>query len=258
MTLADILKTKTTGRIVIVLFVVVLLGLSGYFYNQYRIAQQRLNNPQQAVLDDVHALTATVGKLMILPSEDPTVATVADVDKLKGQRFFANAQNGDKVLIYNNSKEAVLYRPSINKIVEIMPINIQVSPTPAPPTGVQAGTVTPAAQALVPTAIPTPVSQAYKFTLRNGTLVTGLAKRYETEVTAKIPTAQIVGSDNAKRRDYSKTTIVAVSAAAQGLTQEIAGKLGIMSGTLPAGEDAPAGADFLIIIGSDKAGVNPT
>jgi hypothetical protein len=249
MAFQDNLKTNMSVKIVIAVAVFSLLGASGYFYNQYRMAQQRLNNPQQAVLDDVRALTKTVGKLMLLPNEDPTVATVADVDKLKNQRFFTSAVNGDKVLIFNNAKKAILYRPSINKIIEIMPINIDVTPTPV------AAVTAPVVVRLSPTVIPpTPTPFVYKFVLRNGTTVTGLAKRYESELKSKIATATVVASDNAKRRDYTKTTIVGISASGQAAAADVSTRLGISAGTLPAGEDVPANTDFLIIIGSDKSG----
>ncbi len=79
----------------------------------------RRTNPTQNLVTEV-------GKLMILPSnETPTVATVNDKDKLKGQAFFATAQNGDKVLIYTGIKKAILYRPSIHKIVDVVPVAVK-------------------------------------------------------------------------------------------------------------------------------------
>jgi predicted PurR-regulated permease PerM len=63
-------------------------------------------------------LISKVGELTALPtSEQPTIATVADLSKLQGQIFFANAQTGDKILMYTNANKIILYRPSTDKII---------------------------------------------------------------------------------------------------------------------------------------------
>ncbi len=61
-----------------------------------------------------------VSNIYLIPSnEEPTVATVSDPSILKDQSFFTQAEKGDKVLIFNKAGKAVLYRPSLNKIIEI-------------------------------------------------------------------------------------------------------------------------------------------
>ncbi|OGL26642.1 hypothetical protein A3E49_00005 [Candidatus Saccharibacteria bacterium RIFCSPHIGHO2_12_FULL_49_19] len=96
-----------------------------YDYSQLRKENKELSDPQQAARQATAALVAEVGAITNLPAgETPTVATVSDVSKLKNQAFFANAQNGDKVLIYTQAKRAYLYRPSTQKIIEIAPINL--------------------------------------------------------------------------------------------------------------------------------------
>ena len=92
------------------------------FYHQYAALYQTL---PQAAQDEAKKLVADVGRLIVLPTnEQPTIATVADPDKLRDQPFFANAKKGDKVLIYTNAKKAILYDPVENKIVEVAPLNI--------------------------------------------------------------------------------------------------------------------------------------
>lgn len=97
-----------------------------YFYTQNKNTTNKLNDLQNksqtsATLDEV---VKQVGKLVILPSgEQPTLATISDASKLQSQPFFANAANGDKVLVYNKAGKAILYRPSLNKIVEMAPLN---------------------------------------------------------------------------------------------------------------------------------------
>ena len=96
-----------------------------YDYSQLKKENDKLSNPSEAAKVATAQLVAEVGALTNLPSgETPTVATVSDASKLKNQAFFANAQNGDKVLIYTQAKRAILYRPSTGKIIEIAPINL--------------------------------------------------------------------------------------------------------------------------------------
>jgi hypothetical protein len=123
--------TKKIWIIIITAGVVVLtLVPSLYFYNQYREAQRRLQNPGEFAKDEVRLLKEKIGTLIELPSgEEPTVATVSDVEKLKSQSFFVHAQNGDKVLIYTADKKAILYRPSTNKIIDVAPVNVGAEKT---------------------------------------------------------------------------------------------------------------------------------
>jgi hypothetical protein len=110
-----------------VIAVLALVGVGGVGYQKYSALQkenQRLANPQAAAEDEANRLKQEVGALIELPNENPTIATVVDVEKLKNQTFFANAQNGDRVLLFASAKKAVLYRPTTKKIVEVAPINI--------------------------------------------------------------------------------------------------------------------------------------
>ncbi|HEX7041858.1 MAG TPA: hypothetical protein VF189_01280 [Patescibacteria group bacterium] len=134
------------------LLLILAVGASIYFYLQYTQAQKLLKNPNLAAQEQNQALISAVGKLIDLPaSETPTIATVSDVNKLKGQAFFTNAENGDKVLIYTKAKKAILYRPSENKIIDVAPVNIGEATTPVP-------TVTSKKVTPKPTAKPTPTS----------------------------------------------------------------------------------------------------
>lgn len=112
---------------------------SVYYFRQYQKVQQRLNNPTQAAKKDAAETIAAVGRLMLLPAnEEPTVMQVTDVSKLKDQPFFANALNGDKVLIYAKSKKAILYRLTTNKIIDVAPVNIgSTTPTVSPAPSVE-------------------------------------------------------------------------------------------------------------------------
>lgn len=116
---------RVSGSPLLVLILVVAVGLAVYFFTKYQDAQEKLKNPEIVAKAETEVLVEQLGKLAVLPvDETPTVATVSDVSKLSGQTFFANAQNGDKVLIYSKAKKAFLYRVKENKIINIAPLNV--------------------------------------------------------------------------------------------------------------------------------------
>ena len=91
-------------------------------------------NPNVVAQQEVTSLVAKVGRLVVLPEgETPTVATVSDPEALKDQVFFKNAVKGDKVLIYAESKKAFLYSVSLDKIIDVAPLNIGNQKAVTPP-----------------------------------------------------------------------------------------------------------------------------
>jgi hypothetical protein len=115
------MNKQKTITIAFIIIAVVATAFGGYFYYKLRSLQ---NNPQVTVQKEKEDLLAQVGDLYLIPTgEDPTIATVSDPKVLQNQSFFANAQKGDKVLIFTKAGKAILYRPSINKIVEVAPIS---------------------------------------------------------------------------------------------------------------------------------------
>lgn len=124
---------KKFSLVILIVLVLMLAGTSYYFYKKSTL--QSVDNATQNSQAEIAKLVEQVGKLIILPEgETPTIATVTDPSVLKDQDFFSKAEMGDKVLIYTNAKKVVLYRPSIDKIVEVAPLNIKANdatPTPA-------------------------------------------------------------------------------------------------------------------------------
>jgi hypothetical protein len=225
---------------IIVVLILVAVIPSVYFYTQYHSAQKRLSDPTAFAQEEAKKYTAMVARLMTLPTdEEPTVATVNDKEKLKNQPFFTNAENGDKVLIYTNAKKAILYRPSINKIIDVAPVNIGANATGSAQLAGAESTVTPAA-------LP-----AYKFILLNGTNVVGLTKKYETELKSIIKNAEVADRDNAKKATYEDTILIDSTGTKANEAAEIAEMLGIEISDLPEGEATPGG-DFVIILGTDR------
>ncbi len=215
-----------------VIFVALASVPSIYFYLQYRGAQERLQNPSEAAKEDNKKLIGDISKLMILPTdEDPTIAVVSDVSKLTNQPFFANAKNGDKVLIYTKARKAILYRPDANKIIEVGPVNIgtpsaQLSPTPS-------------------------ATEQMTLVLRNGTSTIGATQKVEDRLKTTVTNLAVTDRQNAANKDYTTTIVVDVRGDKGTTAQQIATAIGAAVGPLPSDEQAP-NADFLIIVGADK------
>ena len=114
------------SKILLVLGVVVLAGLpSAYFYQKSQQAERRLNDPNTASKEVIDEVVRKAGHHILLPTgEQPTLATVSDVSKVKGQPFFQNAENGDKVLVFTQARKAYLYRPGKDLIIEVAPLNV--------------------------------------------------------------------------------------------------------------------------------------
>src|ERR1035437_174430 len=110
-----------------ILFIIILIivlgagaGTSYYFYHKY---EQVKSNPQAEVQRQTADLIKKISKIIELPNETPTLAVVQDKNKLLGQTFFQNAEDGDIVLAFSNAMKVILYRPSTDKIIEVAPYN---------------------------------------------------------------------------------------------------------------------------------------
>lgn len=120
------LKKLVSSKIFLgVVLVLLILAPSAYFYQKSQDAERKLNNPSEANRQVVDEIKKKVGRHILLPTdEQPTLVTVTDVSKVKGQTFFANAENGDKALVYTQARKAVLYRPSKDIVIEVAPLNV--------------------------------------------------------------------------------------------------------------------------------------
>lgn len=122
-------KQHTHIVIIAIASIVVLLVATGYFYYRYQSAQRVVramnSDPQGIAQQKTDDLLAEVSQLMLLPTDEtPTIATVSDLERLRGQEFFANATVGDKVLIYTKHAKAILYDPDQKKILEVAPLQL--------------------------------------------------------------------------------------------------------------------------------------
>lgn len=227
--------------IIVVLSSLLLVALSvaGYFYYQYR------QSPKVQSAEEIQNLKEEIGAIFELPTdEEPTLATVTDREKLAEQPFFQKAENGDKVLIYSNSGRAVLYRPSVKKIIDVTTVNVnQAAPTAA----AEAEPVQPAPQS-APEATPVIIRVA----LYNGSTEVGVTNSVEATLRAAVSNAAVVSKEKAAKSDYAKTIVIDLSGANGAAALSVATAVGGEVGSLPEGEKAPADADILVIVGNDK------
>ncbi|MFA5358568.1 MAG: hypothetical protein WC310_01945 [Patescibacteria group bacterium] len=214
--------------VVIILLAVGGIATSIYYSNRYR---QLKANPDIEAQKETETLVSAVSKIMELPADEtPTVATIMDKDKLKDQPFFAKAENGDKLLAYTKAMQAILYRPSTNKIINVAPIFIDQKDV--------------AKQEKSATVALTGLKIAYY----NGTESIELAGESEKLVQKTYPLYQTGVSGDASKKDYKETLVIDLTGAHSKEAGQIAGLLGGRVSSLPEGEGKPD-ADILVISG---------
>jgi len=236
-------EVKLSKKLILILGTIltlcVVVGFGLYYYLHYQQNQKILKNPLWASEVEQETVVSKVGQLTQLPTDEkPTIAKVSDITKLQNQPFFQHAKNGDYVLIYTKAKEAILYDPDGNKIIQVGPISI------AQPATQQAalGAATMAGQLRVD--------------IENGTTVAGLAKKTELALTQSIPAVTVVSTANAVKQDYSQTIVVDLTGKNAAAAAQLASVLKGSVSSLPSGEVKPDGADILVILG--QAAPTPT
>ncbi len=113
---------------------VVAVGMAVFFYIQWQKAQQAVNTVEnkqtetvaQTKHKEIQSIEEQLDEVVLLPrGETPTLITIKDKDEIReNKEFFTDAQDGDKVLVYQQAKKAFLYRPSTKKLINLAPINI--------------------------------------------------------------------------------------------------------------------------------------
>lgn len=228
--------------ILIVLLSLISLVVSYFLFRELKNTKQELTSikkdPQAFIQTEAKQLVAKVGKLIDLPQEEPTVATIANLDQLKNQPFFAKAKIGDKILIFSAAKKAILYDPTANKIIEVGPL-------------------LDSNQAAEPVVTSSPQAAPVTITLYNGTSISGLTSQAETKLRSKLPSLTVVDKISAQKKTYAKTLVVDLSGTKSTQAKDIANILNGEVGPLPVDEKSPVSSDsakqvdILAIIGSD-------
>jgi len=98
--------------------------------------QQNSEEIQQIVEEKTNNLESEVGDLMTLPDETPILSIINDKSLLRGD-IYKNAENGDQVLIYENSGIIVVYRESTKEIIASGKVNVGPAEDEDIPAGVE-------------------------------------------------------------------------------------------------------------------------
>jgi hypothetical protein len=110
-----IAKHKTTTLVLVLL----LLSTAGniYLYKRYTAAENKNPDIQtERIVKDLQAITT-------VPDETPSVLTVVDKSKLSDSTIAKNADNGDKILLFQKASKVYIYRPSSKKLITILSLN---------------------------------------------------------------------------------------------------------------------------------------
>jgi len=103
-------KLPNLSKKLIALVLAAVLVLAGAWFFVLRTDGELTN---QQVIDKVQSLVGD------LPSETPTIATIEDAElSARQDGFYEGSSKGDKVLVYPQSKRAIIYSPDDNKIIK--------------------------------------------------------------------------------------------------------------------------------------------
>jgi len=102
--------------------IIFLLAIGGGLYYQHY--QNSPTGKEAKVKAETAALIKEVSKYMILPADDqPAIFDITDPAQLSAQQaFFADAIQGDKLLVYSKTAKAIIYSPSRKLIVNVGPV----------------------------------------------------------------------------------------------------------------------------------------
>lgn len=203
--------------------------------------EKKLSQSKREITSDSD-LIARLQEIVLLPTDQPTIATVKDLDNGSPRTgFLASADNGDKMLLFRD--RAILFRPSVDKIINMVGAgNLSELPT-ANTTSTTSGAIDLNASPSADSSINSTPVQTLE--IRNGTAVAGQAKTWQSKMTAK--GYKVLSIGNAANSNYTETTLVNLSGKdISKLEQE----LGVSAVSNLASGESDGQADAVLIIGA--------
>ena len=243
---------KVLKKIAFLVFLLAGTGFAGWSFYSYLETKKEvvrlstIEGQQGIQKQEVSILLDQVKKHMLLPDdEQPTIATLTDVDELKRQQpCFEKASNGDKVIVYANSQKAIIYSPDKDVIVNVGALLVD-NPDSAQVQEEQEGTEEPQPQEEVVAKL--------DIEIRNGTKEEGLAETVSTQLKGTNHAFDFVTLGETSKKDYSQTVVVDMGKGGDGdLANSLTQELGVsLSNELPEGEKESE-AQVVVIVGEDQ------
>lgn len=247
---------KVTIQSLLAIVFLLMLCSTIFFYIKYQEAQDVLSATSGSNAQEVAEVVRKVSRHIVLPeNEQPTLATVSEVDKLRVQNFFLKAENGDKVLIYPQARKAYLYRPRTDKLIEVSPIAVgdESATTPQNSQATQLPTTQPQVTPPPTSSLsPTPNQpQTIKIEIRNATINQGIANIARTNITSQISNIEVTRVGNANNQNLSRTTLVVMNTSKQSDLQRIAQQINAEFQSENIQGEEGSSADAIIYLGTD-------
>ena len=125
---------------ILLLVGIILLALA-FELGRYTVYQA---HPELSSEDQAAQILTKVSALIQLPQDEaPQIATINNAASAKaGQPFLVNAENGDVLIVYSNAGQALLYRPSTDKLIAVGPVASSQTQNTPPPVSVPVATTT--------------------------------------------------------------------------------------------------------------------
>ncbi len=115
------------GAVLLLVIAAASIGIGVYYFRQYRMIASDSTKAEEV---QTQMILDALSRVIELPHEKPSVVTITDREQLQNQPFFQKAVNGDKIIIFQEARRVILYRPSTGKIIDMVPLVFNVSPTP--------------------------------------------------------------------------------------------------------------------------------
>ncbi|MBU2025897.1 MAG: hypothetical protein ABIC19_01745 [Patescibacteria group bacterium] len=129
-------KTQKKKRLFLVLKILFHIGLTGglvWSFVSYREAKRQILHLQtfdgrmNLAKEQTKQMLEKVSRHIVIPSdEEPIIADISDPESLvKQESFYENAKRGDKIIVYEKARKAIIYRPDEDKLINVGPIYIE-------------------------------------------------------------------------------------------------------------------------------------